>query len=163
MTGSGKRMTQREVKQMAERDLRFISPDRLGSRFATSLEQLSSACGVHGRAAVTRARWSAVTAWLMRGDTSLLTHPVPVVHVSIGLVREEAWAQTGLPHPEGKPQSVAIMRLSLQSRQEARRVARDTYRDWKRARSPCLSADTITRTHQYTLACMKRANENSRT
>lgn len=129
------------------------------ARFATSLSELRGKLGEYGRAAVIDARWAAVTLWMMHDYPVKLPNPLNVTYEAINLCREASRVGTGLPHPEGRPQTAILYRLAPELQQEARKVASDAFRAWKRAGAPYLKAKQITGTHQYFLACMRRANE----
>lgn len=107
---------------------------------AQTLDQLSKWAGEYGEAAVTEARWCALSVWLMNGPTTgQLRNPTAVVSLSIVLCCEADRVSLGYPLVGGVVPPPRLGTLSPNSQDEARRTAQDTLEDWEQACFPHLT------------------------
>lgn len=102
-----------------------------------------------GEAAVAEARWGAIGVWFLNGE-EVLRNPSAVAFEAMRLMHGRDRHYMGWPRHDGLPWPMpALDGLSLESRQEAERVAAETLADWQAAGEPYLTPWRIKQTYQF--------------
>lgn len=131
--------------------------------WATTLDELHTACGKYGNAVLIDLTWCMILRWInVEWDRAKLTHGADFSYEIARLCQDDDRVRLKFPSSNRRPWSSLLPKFAEDDQAYIRSVAGDVIEDWQRAGRPFLTLDVLARQHRQALSAIRYTERNAR-